>query len=85
MVSDEYKIVKSYFQIDTKEIAFFKFIIESYDGIAMFRTLNARRGEIEVMVPKCNEAELVNILHDMKRNIAIRQIKKPVDYLELVV
>jgi len=76
--------VKRFFQIDMKDLAYVKFIIESYDGIAMQRTLNAKRGEIELMAPKCNEPVLDAILDDLKREVMIREIKKPVDYFDLV-
>ncbi len=85
MTEADIKIIRRYFQIAPKDIAFLKFIIESYDGIAMQRTLNAGRGEIEIMVPKCNNGVLDDILADLKQTISITEIKKPVDYLELVV
>jgi hypothetical protein len=85
MKNDDIKIVKRFFKIDLKELAFFKFIIESYEGLAMQRTLNAKRGEIEVMVPACNELEFNVILNDLKRDIFIVEIKKPVDYTELII
>jgi type II secretory pathway component PulL len=68
-----------------KELAFVKFIIESYEGVAMQRTLNAKRGEIEIQVPKCNLAVFDNILSDLKRVVFMHEIKKPVDYCGLIV
>ena len=82
---NDLNMMKRFFQLDVKDIAYFKFILESYEGIAMQRTLNAKRGEIEVMVPDCNMPIFNDILNNIKDEMDIREIKKPVDYLELVI
>lgn len=79
----EITMVKRWFQLDIKELAYVKFILESYEGVAMQRTLNASRGEIEIMVPSCNVAVLDEIISDLKGSTDIREIKKPVDYSAL--
>lgn len=80
----EIKLLKRFFRLDISEIAYVKFIIESYEGIAIQRTLNAKRGEIEIMTPDSNADVLDGILLDLKTTIIIEEIKKPIDYLELV-
>ena len=82
---NDVKLIKRFFQLEIKDIAYFKFILESYEGIAMQRTLNAKRGEIEVMVPDCNMSIFNDILNNVRAEMDIREIKKPVDYLELVI
>jgi len=68
-----------------KDLAYVKFIIESYEGIAIQRTLNPKRGEIEVMIPECNMNIFDGILKDLESEVFIKEIKKPVDYCSLVV
>ncbi len=85
MEHDNISIVKRFYRLDIRQLAFVKFIVESYDGIAMLRTLNAGCGEIEVMAPECNLPVLDALIDDLRKEINIVQIKKPVDYFELVV
>ena len=80
---DKIKIIKRFLKLEMKDIAFVKFIIESYEGIAVQRTINAKNGVIEIMVPSSNEGVLENIISDLMNSIPIKEIEKPDDYFEL--
>jgi hypothetical protein len=42
--------------VDTKEICWLQWVIESYDGIASVRTIDPAHGEIEISIaPGCDE------------------------------
>ncbi|MCP4694808.1 MAG: DUF4911 domain-containing protein [Desulfobacterales bacterium] len=69
--------VKKYYRVDRREIAYVKFILEGYDGLAVMTTVNARTGEIVLAsAPEC-EAELDAILQDLEREILIEPLDAP--------
>jgi len=55
--------------IAKKEICYLQWIIESYDGIAVMRTINPLNGTVEISIaPGCMEEtiSLINSLQDEK-------------------
>jgi len=63
--------VKKYFRIDRREIGFFKFIIEGYEGVAVISTLEPELGIIQLIIaPGCEET-VEMILRDLKESIMI--------------
>ncbi len=44
---------KYYFYMDPREIYFFKFVLEGYDGLGVINTLDSDKGLIRVVVPEC--------------------------------
>ena len=68
------KSTKRIFRVDRKEIAFLKFIIESYDGIAVITTLEAAAGIVAIYVAPGCEEELNIIIQDLKKDILIKEI-----------
>ena len=61
------KTIKKYFRIDRKEICFFKFIFEAYDGIATLTTIDARQGIVLLRIAPGCEDEVETILQDLKK------------------
>ncbi len=57
--------------MDRREIAFLKFILEAYDGIAMLKTEDATRGIITFHIAPGCEKQLAEILQDLKKDIMI--------------
>ncbi|HFQ80250.1 MAG TPA: DUF4911 domain-containing protein [Desulfobacterales bacterium] len=47
--------------IAPRRIAFFKFILEGYDGLAILSTLEAAEGRILLRFPACREAEVYEL------------------------
>ena len=58
-------------RIPPREIAFLTFILESYEGIAVIRTLNSNEGIVELMVSPQQINELRDILRDLEREFTI--------------
>ncbi len=78
MRSIVHETVKKYYRVDRREIAYLKFILEGYDGLAVMTTVNAQAGEIVLAsAPEC-EAELEMILQDLKKEILIEPAAAPV-------
>lgn len=59
------------YRIDRREIAFFKFILEAYEGIAVLTTDDPRRGLISIRVAPGCEEEVRCVIEDLKRRIMI--------------
>jgi hypothetical protein len=60
--------------VDRRKIAFIKFIIEAYDGIAGMRTINPAKGVIELRIAPGCEEQVDRILQDLKKEILIRRL-----------
>ena len=61
-------------QIPTEEIAFLSFILESYEGVAIARTIDPHRGIVELMVAPDYAQEMREILQDLRRQITIKEL-----------
>jgi hypothetical protein len=65
------EIVKRYYQVDRRQIAFLKFIIEAYEGLAVLTTLDAAAGRVCLRIAPGCEAEIDMIITDLQRDILI--------------
>lgn len=71
------KSLQKYYRIDRSQIAFLKFIIEAYDGIAVLTTVDPGLGIVVLKIaPKC-ETIVAAVLEDLKKDILIEQILEP--------
>ncbi len=53
-----------YIRINPKKIAFLKFIIEGYDGLALLTTLDRQDGLVRLLVPETRHDELTCLLDE---------------------
>jgi hypothetical protein len=61
--------IKKVFQVDRNEIAYLRVIFESYDGMAVVRTLEPWKALIEIQVaPGC-----MNMFHELVGDLAERE------------
>lgn len=63
--------IKQYYRVDRREIAFIKFIVEAYDGIAVLETLDPMAGIVVFHIAPGCERDLDALLEDLKREILI--------------
>ncbi|MGB9628941.1 MAG: DUF4911 domain-containing protein [Thermodesulfobacteriota bacterium] len=63
-----------YFRLNRKDIAYFKFIIESYEGMAVVRTHDPKEAVIEVMVAPGWEKDVEEIIEALCKEITIEPI-----------
>ena len=66
-----------YFKIKRRDIAYMKFILESYEGLGVLRTIDPRSGIVEVMVPPGLEEDLEMVLEGLGDEIPIERIERP--------
>ena len=63
--------IKRYYRVDRSAIAYLKFIIEAYDGIATLRTLDPVMGTICLSIAPGCEGDVDLVLADLETEIMI--------------
>ena len=66
--------VTKYLRIDRREIAFLKFIIEAYDGIAVVSTVDPMAGIVKLGIAPGCEADVEMVLQDLKKDVMIEPV-----------
>jgi len=66
-----------YFRIRRQDIAFFKFIIESYEGMAVLRTTDPHEAVVELMVAPGWEKAVDEVLEGLRQEIRMERISLP--------
>jgi len=66
--------VSRYYRLHRKDIAYFKFIIESYDGMAVVRTKDPHEAIVELMVAPGWERDLDQVIEGLRREIQIEPL-----------
>ncbi|MBN1254535.1 MAG: DUF4911 domain-containing protein [Deltaproteobacteria bacterium] len=61
-------------KIPRREIAYLNFILESYEGVAVVRTVDPHEGIVEVMVPPSYQEEIKDILKDLGTEFPIQEL-----------
>jgi len=68
--------ISLFIKIPPCEIAYLTFVLESYEGVAVMRTIDPGRGIVEVMVPPSYEKELGEILTDLAQEFPVHHMVK---------
>lgn len=75
--------IQKYFRVQRKNIAFLKFVLEAYDGVAVMRTLESHEGVVELMIAPDFEREVTEILDSLRGEFEVQPIDPPADIKEL--
>jgi len=62
---------KQYYRIHRNHICFVRFIIEAYEGIALMKTIDAKKGIVEIMTAPGCDNEVDAIMTDLSQSILI--------------
>ena len=62
------------YRIDRRQIAFLKFIVESYDNLALLTTLDARAGIVQLQVPPGCEDTVRELMHDLANTMILQPL-----------
>ena len=65
---------KKYYRVDRREIAFLKFILEAYDGLAVLTTIDSEKGIVVINIAPGCETDVEMILQDLKKSVMIENI-----------
>ncbi|MFH2013342.1 MAG: DUF4911 domain-containing protein [Pseudomonadota bacterium] len=75
--------IEKYFKVQRNSIAFIKFILEAYDGMAVMRTLDLHEGVIELIIAPDFEMEVNKILDSLRDEFEMHPIDPPTFIKEL--
>ena len=71
--------IKKRYRVDRRKIAFFRFILEAYDGLAILTTLDSGTGLVELNIAPGCEQDVADILHDLKKDILMEPAPLPIE------
>lgn len=57
--------------INPSEIVVFKFILESYEGLAELRTLNSQTGKILILATEDTAVEAIKLIDSLKHKLSL--------------
>jgi hypothetical protein len=63
-----------YFRLHREDIAYFKFIIESYEGMAVVRTQDPREAIVELMVAPGWEKDMEEVIESLGKEMTIETL-----------
>jgi hypothetical protein len=63
-----------YFRLRREDIAYFKFIIESYEGMAVVRTKDPHEAVVELMVAPGWEKDVEKVLEGLRKEMIIEPL-----------
>lgn len=72
-----YAPYKKFFRVARRELAYLKFIIEAYDGLAVLSTVEREGALVSVTTPSCRAAELDLLLGALSREIVMTETEPP--------
>ena len=68
-----------YFRVRREDIAYFKFIMESCEGVAVVRTKDAQETVVELMIPPGLERDVEEILEGVRKEIPVEALPQEGD------
>lgn len=68
---------KRYYRLDRAAIGMLRFLLESYDGLAFMRTLDAREALVEVAYPPSRSRDAEALLAAFAAELGIAEVPSP--------
>lgn len=68
-----------YFEIRTEDIAYVKFVIESYEGVGLIRTVDRKKALIVVLIVEDFLDDGRALLASLQREIQLTEIPRPAE------
>lgn len=69
-----------FFRVPLEQIGYVRAIVEGYDGLAIIRAPDAKRGEIEWLIGEGLEAEADTVVRRLETEAGIIEIRRPDDW-----
>lgn len=66
-----------FIKLPTAQIVTLKFILESYEGLGVVRTLDAQKGEVVILAPADTVATLHELLESLRSDLQLRLVPAP--------
>jgi hypothetical protein len=71
------KEIKRHYRMDRRQIAYFRFILEGYDGLAILRTLDPAQGRVVLYLSRSCEPELDELLEGISDQLRLEAVPAP--------
>jgi hypothetical protein len=68
-----------FFELRPEDIAYVKFVVESYEFVGLIRTVDRKKAVIVVLVVEDFLADARGMLDGMKKEIGLTEIPRPAD------
>ncbi len=69
-----------FYRVPLEQIAYVRAIVEAYDGLALLRAPDPRRGEIEWLIGEGLEDEALELARRLRREAGLIEIARPTDW-----
>ncbi len=69
--------LKRYFTVNRRDIAYLRFIIESYEGLSTLSTVDAAKGTVSLSVPSCFADDVDGLVRALENEIEIKETLPP--------
>jgi hypothetical protein len=74
------RVPSRFYRVSLEEIAYVRAVVEGYDGVAVVRGRDPRRGEIEWIIGEGLEDEALAIAGRLQREAGLIEIPRPTDW-----
>ncbi|WP_035276561.1 DUF4911 domain-containing protein [Desulforegula conservatrix] len=68
------RTIPYYYRVDRREIAFLRFIVEAYEGIAVLSTVDQRNGIVVLHVPPGCEEAVSGLIGDLSSSMRLESV-----------
>lgn len=68
------RTVPYYYRVDRRDIAFLRFIVEAYEGIAVLSTVDQYKGLVVLHVPAGCEDSVIGLMTDLSSQMRIEPV-----------
>ena len=72
-------LLKKYYLLPKAEIAYLRFILESYDGLAFVRTLEVQTALVEIAYPPSRRVDAEALLQSLESETGMTETATPAD------
>ena len=67
----------TYYRMDRKKIALFRFLLEAYEGVAVLTTVDNTRGLVRVHVPEGFGSTFKELYKDVEKDFKLTPVEAP--------
>lgn len=68
------RTIPYYYKVERRDIAFLRFIVEAYEGIAVLSTVDQHRGIVVLHVPLGCEESVLGLMGALSSDISIESV-----------
>ena len=78
--SPDAAFLKKYFAMPKSEIAYLRFVLESYDGLAFVRTLDNVMALVEIAYPPSRQEDAEHLMQALQKETGMTETDIPDDF-----